>query len=617
MALSLAACGSDDEETETSAGGTTDAGTGDTTTVSAGPDPLTYDTDTISGEGTFNAGLVWSPGGDTRVESLQSDDNITGTGTADVINVTSDGGTIAPTFTGLETVNYSLQGTTAGTLNLSAATGLEAVSLASTAADATISGLTKDVTATVKNYSDASVDAVLVYKASSLTGSADTVSIAIDNFNGANINLGIGATAAAAGTGVETLKITTSGEASTVASLGSGATSFDVDAGSNLTLTAVTATGITSFNASDSTGNVSVNVASNVSANNFDYDGGAGDDTVIMNSAFTGTDNFNGGAGSDTMSIRGTADITAVGALDSSSLAVVSNVETLDMRSNDNGGAGAADYTVDMDHMGTGATAVTMRVADVNSKAVFTLNDLTVAQSGALTVTHTGTDADTDSEVIVDMKVNGADDTINLTATVSADTQVVELNDANNDIENATITLNGAFTSNVDVDVSSFLTNLTISGGASGKSVTLANNVANSTYDAHALGGNLASFTTTGTTQTIKGGSGNDTLVLNAGVKTVDMGAGNDSVTTSVAMLGTAATSWDTIAAGAGTDTLIVSTMAAITAEAATGLSGFERLKIDASADPGANVTVNLANFVNNDDFARITIGDTPTMCLL
>ena len=48
-----------------------------------------------------------------------------------------------------------------------------------------------------------------------------------------------------------------------------------------------------------------------------------------------------------------------------------------------------------------------------------------------------------------------------------------------------------------------------------------------------------------------------------------------------------------------------------MTAEAANGLSGFDRLKIDASADPAANVTVNLANFVNNDDFARITIGDT------
>lgn len=604
MALSLAACGSDSDDTTSS-----DTTATDTTTTSASSRALTYETDTLSASGTFDAGLVWSPGGDSRVESLQSDDSITGTGSADVINVTSDGGTIAPTFTGLETVNLSVQGTTAGTLNLSSATGLSAVSVSSTSADATISGLTAGVTATVKNYSDASVDAVLVYKASSLAGTDDSVTVGIENFNGANINLGIGATVAAAGTGVETLNITTAGEASTVASLGSGATTYNVTAASDLTLTAMTATGITTFNATGSTGDVSVNVAANVGANTFAYTGGDGDDTIIMTSAFAGTDSFDGGAGSDTMSVRSATDVAAVGALDANSAAVVSNVETLDMRSADDAAVGAVDYTVDMDHL-PGVTAITMRAGDANAKSVFTLNDLTAAQAGALTVTHTGTDADSDSEIIVDMKANGTD-TVNLTATLTADTQVVEVNDSNNDIENITINLAGAFTSNVDVDVSSFLTNMTLSGGSSGKSVTLANNIAQATFNASGLEGNLASFTTSGTTQTINGGSGNDTVVLNAGVKTVDMGAGNDSVSTTVALLGTGATSWDTIAAGAGTDTLLLTSMAAVTAEAANGLSGFERLKIDATADPTADVTVNLANFVNNDDFTRITIGDT------
>ena len=236
------------------------------------------------------------------------------------------------------------------------------------------------------------------------------------------------------------------------------------------------------------------------------------------------------------------------------------------MRSADNGGANAVDYTVDMDHL-PGATAITMRAGDTGTKTVFTLNDLTAAQAGALTMTHTGSNGGTDSEVIVDMKTNGTD-TANLTATVTADTQVVELNALC--IENATINLAGAFTSNVDVDASSFLTNMTLTGGASGKSVTLANNVAQGTFDASGLIGNLASFTTSGTTQTIKGGSGNDTVVLNAGVKTVDMGAGNDTVSTTVALLGTGATSWDTIAAGAGTDTLLLTTMAAVTAEQQT-----------------------------------------------
>lgn len=603
MALSLAACGS-------SSTSTTDASDTDTETTPT-PNELTYDTDTLSGSGTFDAGLVWSPGGDTRVESLQSDDNITGTGTADVINITSDGGTIAPTFTGLETVNYSISSTTAGTLNLANATGTDTVSMSTTAGDIGLSGVGTDISVTVKNIADAAADAFVNVKASAVTGTADAMTVEVSNVNGGNVNIGSGAAAGTAGTGVETLTLNSSGEASTIASLGSAVSTLNVGAASDLTLTAVTATGLKTVDASTSTGDVSMNVASNISANTFSYTGGAGDDTLIADSGFTGTDSLDGGAGSDTLSIRSTSDIAAVGALNSDDAAVVSNFETLDMRANDDslGTARAVDFTVDMDHL-PGVTAITMRAADESGKSVFTLNDLTATQAGALTMTHTGSDADTDSEIIVDMKAN-ATDTVVLNATVSADTQVVEVNDANNNVENLTINLSGAKTSNVDYDNSSFLTTVTMTGGASGKSMTLANSVKSATFDASTFIGDIASFTTAGSTQTIKTGSGDDTVVLNAGVKTVDMGAGDDTVSTTVALLGTGATSWDTIAAGAGTDTLLVTTMAAVTAEAASGLSGFERLKIDASADVSANVTVNLANFSNNGDFSRITIGDT------
>ena len=103
----------------------------------------------------------------------------------------------------------------------------------------------------------------------------------------------------------------------------------------------------------------------------------------------------------------------------------------------------------------------------------FTLNDLTQTQAGALTMLHTGTDADTDSEIIVDMKTNQTD-TVKLHATVTTDSQVVELNDANNNIENAEITLAGAATTNLDVDVSSF-TNLTVKDGVAGEILTITN----------------------------------------------------------------------------------------------------------------------------------------------
>jgi hypothetical protein len=139
--------------------------------------------------------------------------------------------------------------------------------------------------------------------------------------------------------------------------------------------------------------------------------------------------------------------------------------------------------------------------------------------------------------------------------------------------------------------------------------MTLANNVATATFDASTFVGNMASFTTSGTTQTIKTGSGVDTVVLNAGVKTVDLGGGNDTLSTTVALLGTAAASWDSVAGGDGTDTLLLSGAGSITAEAGNGISGFERLKVSDAAATAS--TYNMAHFANNDDFARITVGDT------
>jgi Ca2+-binding RTX toxin-like protein len=91
----------------------------------------------------------------------------------------------------------------------------------------------------------------------------------------------------------------------------------NVNAGAQLTVSAFTATGITTLDASGSTATTSLNVAANVSANDFTYTGGSGNDTLIANSGFGGLDSLDGGEGSNTLSIRPLAtsgDVT-VGAL--------------------------------------------------------------------------------------------------------------------------------------------------------------------------------------------------------------------------------------------------------------------------------------------------------------
>lgn len=596
MALSLAACGSDDSSD--TAGTTTT-----TTTTSAASAELTNGTDTISINGTLDAGMVWSPGGDSRVESLQSEDTVTGTGTADVINITTDGGTVAPKLLNVETVNFNVAGATAATINVSNSTGVSAVKLTSTAGDATATGLTTGISLTAANMADAATDAAFSFKSSAVTGTTE-VTVTVDGFEGNNVNVGASAAAATNGTGVETLNLNASGDTSSIANVGStGVTTLNVDADAQLTISALAATGVTAVNLTGSTAATSIDVDDNISANVFAYTGGGGADTLIANSGFAGTDSLDGGDGADTLSIRpaaAAADVT-VGALNSASAAVVSNIETLDMRSADGGVGTATDFTVDMDHV-PGVTAITMRTADTDTKAVFTLNDLNPTQAGALTVTHTGTDADTDSEVIVDMKSN-ATDTVKMTATVSANTQVVELNDANNNIENAEITLAGAFNSNLDVDVSSFGTSLKVDGGATGKTLTVTNAHTSATLDMSGVANSITATLGAGT-QTANFGAGGDTITMASGAKTVDAGAGNDTVSTTVALVGAT----DTITGGDGTDTLKLTSIAAITAASFAKVTGFEYLSMN-QANLGGDVTIDLDNF--NSTFTRVTIADT------
>ena len=602
MALSLAACGSD----------SADEPAAPTTPVQ--PTDLTVSPETVSFSGTLNAGRAYTPGGNDLVNTLQTDDSITGTGSADVINVTfgnnNDAGaaTIAPTMSGVETINFANVSSNGAvdTLDMSNVTGTTAVNVSSLSDDTIIRGIdSTSIALKAFNVSDEAADVAFEFDDTAVAGTADAISLTVDNFNGNEINFGSAATETADGAGIETLNLVASGSASTVANLGSTAvTTINVDADAALTVSAIAATGVTALNLTGSTATTSINAGANVGANEFTYTGGSGNDTLIVSTGFAGTDTLAAGDGSDTLSIRATADVAAVGALSALSAAVATGWETLDLRAASIAGAGAVDFTVDMDHL-PGVTAISMRVADDDTKSVFTLNDLTQTQAENLSVLHTGTDADTDSEIIVDMKTNGTD-TVKLSATVTTDSQVVELNDANDNIENAEITLAGAATTNLDVDVSSFLTSLTVSGGVAGESLVITNAHTSATVNMASVASDVTMTLGAGT-QTATFGSGDDAITMASGVKTVNTGAGDDTVSTTVALLGTAASSWDSINAGDGTDTLALTSIAAVTAEAGQNLTGFERLSMtDAAA---AATTMNLAAF--GSTFSRITVGDT------
>jgi Ca2+-binding RTX toxin-like protein len=602
MALSLAACGSDDDTAATTTTTTT------TTTTVAEPEPvtptlaaLTNGTDTISASGAIDAGMVWSPGGDTRTESLQSEDTVTGTGTADSISIVTDGGTIAPTLNSIETININNTGADAAILNVASTTGTTSINVSSSQGNVDIRSIqSASIDLKVHDVSDNATVVAFNMSSEAVTGTT-AVDLAVDSFDGSQILVGSSAAAAGptAGAGVETLSLSASGGESVVANIGStGVTTLNVDADAKLTVSALSATGITTMDLTGSTAVTSINAAANVSANVFAYTGGSGNDTLIINSGFTGTDSFDGGDGADTLRINdaaGGGGTVTVGALNAASASVVSNVETLDMRSAD------ADFTVDMDHV-AGVTAVSMRATEA-ADTLFTLNDLTPTQAANLTLTNFGSGATTDGSVTVDIKTNTAADSVVLNATVTADSQEVDLEDtAANEFEIATVNLSGDFNTILDIEAATFLTSVTVTGGAATKSLTTNNAYSNTTVDMSDVASNIT-FTTGGAAQTVTTGAGNDTITSNAGDKTINLGAGNDSLTTGAAAI----TAADSFEGGEGTDTLVVTTPVAITAAIGAKITGFERININ---DGGmATNTINLNNI--GSTFARITMGDT------
>jgi hypothetical protein len=546
--------------------------------------------------------MVWSPGGDTRTESLQSEDSVTGTGATDSINIVTDGGTIAPTLSSIETVNINNTGSVASILNVASTSGTLAINVTSSQGNVDIRSIQNaNIDLKVHDVSDNATIVAFNMSSEAVTGTGTTVDLGVDAFDGAQILVGSSAAAAGptAGAGVETLNLSASGGESVVANIGSGGvTTLNVDADAKLTVSAMSATGITTMDLTGSTAVTSINAAANANANVFSYTGGSGNDTLIISTGFAGTDSFDGGDGADTLRINdaaGGAGTTTVGALNAASASVVSNIETLDMRSAD------ADFAVDMDTV-AGVTAVSMRAVEA-ADTLFTLTDLSATQAANLTLTNFGSAAATDGSIDVDIKTNTSADSVTLNATVTADTQQVHITDtAANEFESATVNLSGDYSSILDVEAASFLTSLTVTGGSATKTLTTSIAYANTTVDMSGVASNIT-FTSGGAAQTITTGSGGDTITMNGGDKTVDLGAGNDTLSTTSASTTVA----DSFEGGDGTDTLLLTVPAALTAAVGAKITGFERLSIT-----DASLVANDLNLNNiGSTFARVSIGDT------
>jgi hypothetical protein len=556
MALSLAACGSDDSTTTTSSTSTSTTTT-TTTTVTPVTQALTVGVDSVTG--TSAADTITAARADT-VNTWNSADTISGGDGADtftaVINANVTPGTNG--ITGVETITLTSIG--GNTIDFSSATasfitGVTSLTNLGSTGAVIFDDMTSNPEMSVNNVGS---DTTFSMNNTVLAGTSDTATI---NLTGVTGSVAIGTNADVDG-GYETLVVNATGAASdlgdgdvgntgtntmgttattvTVAAtaaldLGStagffAATTFsaagstagvtavfdDFDAADGVTAAITTAKSITGGDGADS---FTVSAFEAADMGNLTIDGGKGNDTIDLGGYAESTMTVTGGDGTDTLVLS--AELAAANATH------VSGFETLHQ---------AADQNMSL-MTGSTATISTVRLTDgiaaiTNATdAVTTLQiaNSANANSGAASLTRL---------------VDGTANSITVATTNAVSIATLDLADE----ETVTInTTNGAFTTATDV-TSADITSLIVAGSGTVDTSALVGNTLLATVDATGLTGAAgltvtANASTTALTLTVNSatsgytgvvsfvsGSGGDTLNGTANIDTLNGGGGSDTI---------------------------------------------------------------------------------------
>jgi hypothetical protein len=432
---------------------------------------LTNGTD-VATANVFNAGLVYTPGGDDRINSLQDEDILTGTGTNPTLNATlgnaNDNGSdiITPKLVGIETLNGAFTGSgkdAVRALDLQDATGIAAINVTRVSAAVNEAEIGNIMTAAAQ-LSLANTNAnnngtvEFSYATGALAGD-NTGTITLDNVNlGARFGaLNIGQnTSGIAGRGVgnrgfENLTINSAGAAANVVSTLNLPADTDTDgvvtitgsadltlgarvnivnngnpalteaAGVWLANTGLAQTGgrLASIDASAFTGNLNL-VLDNVLdigkadtsgvVQNVAVTGGSGNDNFILYDVVQAGDTISGGSGgNDTLSFYSGSALNSV----------ATGIDVTAMYADGSTGNIALDYDFAPD-----ASGVTLRNISSNGvtnaaegPVTFTLYDMTAAQATGITVQHSTTGNGQIANTIIEaaVKANTASDTVGVT----------------------------------------------------------------------------------------------------------------------------------------------------------------------------------------------------------
>jgi hypothetical protein len=376
MALSLAACGSSDDDTATTST-TTDTSTDTTTvvtpTVDASKEILLTAAQNIgasytggTGDDVFSGVIV---GNNATGTTFQAGDVLTGGEGTDTLTVSVSGnGAGAFSVVGVDTnaveiVKLSNFDTNAGetTIDTTLMDGLTTVGLSASSAtgSTTFSGMASSVAAEMMN---GSANLTLTYVATAVAGTADSQDVAVKNVSAGTFTAN----------SIETINVTTSLAASTLTNIaGDALTGITLSGDQNLTVT--TALTTKSIDASALSGKLTMTMGAQ---NTQTIKGGSGDDTIKSSTQLGAKDVIDGGAGADTLRIDTSVTVDATAT--TGELVGVSNVETIEMNSRNDAAK------IDM----TGVTGVTSLSAAASRAMVFdaTATDTTNATNSAAIV---------------------------------------------------------------------------------------------------------------------------------------------------------------------------------------------------------------------------------------
>nr|WP_315472203.1 DUF4214 domain-containing protein [uncultured Undibacterium sp.] len=592
---------------------------------------LTNGTDKVNGN-IFEAGLVYTPGGDDRINSLQSEDVLSGTGTTGkntlnaVLGNKNDNGsdTVTPTLNNVQKVNVDATGSTTE-LDLRNADDITTLSINKLTSEASsgfkftnistnkAGGVANDLT--VKNSSAVGgavefryVDGALGKEAALGVG-GDSAKINVSNVTLETLKVGQMTTnnegfeqVELNSTGSNKIKATTFTDLENLTIKGSGSLSM-VDTSTSASTEKVTYTagglsigngiGIRTIVATDFIGNVNLDITNALGGFNDPANSGAkfysstmmgaGNDVLWTNKAATGTttlkDKIDGGAGADTL-----RTYAGVG-----SNAMISNVETLEMRGD--------GKTSDLSSFDAALTKVILRDENAgNAAQAFTLNKTSaaLASSGNIELRHSVTNTATSGTsfngdtVIVSLKdASGTDDKVAITVVNDLNTGTtynykLDTHSANTTgkVESITINDNDTESNNVTLmSVADHKTGVTLTGGVAAQNYKVSGTIIAKTLDASTQKSNLT-LTVGKADQTIKLGSGSDMLTFDG----LDVFTGADKLSDEG---GT-----DTMRAAFSTDVVGAPTIA-----------GIEKLQIIANA----NTAIDLANATGITELALLS----------